>query len=413
MMNHPHIDEMDYVCNMIYTTFDLPVYAMNANGELLFEQSAAYIHHPMYFSEMEMLKPLFVTDDPHHFPVFRTTMFLENFFSITLRTERAFQGIIIVGPVLYSTLHEESLTGMLNELQLTNEKKRMSEYFEALPVINQLKVISISKLMHYMIYKMKLDTVEILRQNELLHTKAIEIEHLHVHISGSGQQHRFHANSILEKKIYQSIAKGRKEELTAALTAYPEKGIFGKLSRTSSSRNSKNLAIAAITLGTRAAVQGGLHPEIAYTLSDLYIQNLEELKDSRSITQFANSALHDFAERVLKHREQKYSKPINACKNYIFSHLYDEIKLADLAEMTVMNPSYLSALFKKEVGTTISEYIQRTKIEEAKSLIDYTTYTLSDICTLLNFHDQSHFTKTFKKFVGLTPGEYKNRTERL
>ncbi|MCP3772186.1 helix-turn-helix domain-containing protein [Paenibacillus sp. MZ04-78.2] len=412
-MNHPHIDELDYICNMIYTTFDLPVYTMNANGELLFEQSAAYIHHPMYFSKMEMLKPLFVTDDPHHFPVFRTTTFLENFFSISLRTEGAFQGMIIVGPVLYSTLHEESLTGMLNELQLTKEKKRMSEYYAALPVINQLKVISISKLMHYMIYQMKLDTVEILQQNELLHTEAIEIEHLHVHISGSGQHHRFHESSILEKKVYQSIAEGRKEELTAALTAYPEKGILGKLSRTSSSRSNKNLAIAAITLGTRAAVQGGLHPEIAYTLSDLYIQNLEELKDSRTIDQFTNSALHDFAERVQKHREQKYSKPINACKNYIFSHLYDEIKLTDLAEMTVMNPSYLSALFKKEVGTTIKQYIQRTKIEEAKSLIDYTTYTLADICTLLNFHDQSHFTKTFKKFIGLTPGEYKNRIESL
>ncbi|MCR8846405.1 helix-turn-helix domain-containing protein [Paenibacillus sp. SC116] len=407
-MNQLNINEMEYVCNMIYTTFNLPVYALNLNGEILFEYSATYIHNPMYSSKMDMLKPQFLTNNPHEFPVFKTTIFMENFFTITWKDEGICKGIIIVGPVLYSTLNEESLTGMLNDLHLYKEE-RMREYYAALPVINQLKFTNISRLMHYMIYNGTLDTVEILQQNELLHSEAIEMEQPQVHISENRQHHKFHASPIMEKKVYQCIERGRKEELIVAINSLSETGIFGNLSRTSYVRSSKNLGIGAITMATRAAVQGGLHPEIAYTLSDLYIQNLEEIKDSRTINQFMISALYDFADRVEKNREQKYSRPINACKYYIFTHLYDEIKLADLAEVSAMNPSYLSTLFKKEVGISLSEYILRAKIEEAMSLIDYTQHSLSDIYTLLNFHDQSHFTKTFKKFVGLTPREYKNR----
>ncbi len=61
-----------------------------------------------------------------------------------------------------------------------------------------------------------------------------------------------------------------------------------------------------------------------------------------------------------------------------------------------MNSDYLSILFKKEVGISLSEYIQRERIEEAKKLLTFTTYSLSDICASLNFTDQSYFTKIFK-----------------
>ena len=61
-----------------------------------------------------------------------------------------------------------------------------------------------------------------------------------------------------------------------------------------------------------------------------------------------------------------------------------------------MNSDYLSILFKKEVGISLIEYIQRERIEEAKKLLTFTTYPLSDICASLNFSDQSYFTKIFK-----------------
>lgn len=105
---------------------------------------------------------------------------------------------------------------------------------------------------------------------------------------------------------------------------------------------------------------------------------------------------------------QQHSKPINECQNYIFTHLYGDITLTILAEIVTLNPSYLSSLFKKEVGISLNEYIQRAKVDESKKLMTYTRHSISEISTLLNFHDQSHFTKIFKKHTGISPKQFKN-----
>lgn len=59
------------------------------------------------------------------------------------------------------------------------------------------------------------------------------------------------------------------------------------------------------------------------------------------------------------------------------------------------------------MGISLSEYIQKERVEEAKKILTLTTYSLVDICTWLNFNDQSYFTKVFKKFTSMTPKQYR------
>lgn len=84
----------------------------------------------------------------------------------------------------------------------------------------------------------------------------------------------------------------------------------------------------------------------------------------------------------------------------IANHLYGDITLERLAECTNLSPNYLSSLFKKEVELTISDYVQRERIEEAKRLLTLTDYPITDIAAWLNFNDQSYFNKVFKKWNG-------------
>src|SRR5690625_7489567 len=88
--------------------------------------------------------------------------------------------------------------------------------------------------------------------------------------------------------------------------------------------------------------------------------------------------------------------PITICYNYIFNNIYEDITLNKLAEVVQLHPNYLSSLFKKETGITLSEYILQTKVEEAKTLLQFTNYSISNIYTLLHFYDHTHFTKVFK-----------------
>ena len=69
---------------------------------------------------------------------------------------------------------------------------------------------------------------------------------------------------------------------------------------------------------------------------------------------------------------------------------------------------YLSALFKKENGITLSDYIASEKVKEACHMLEYTDKSILEISTALGFSSQSHFTKVFKKIKGVTPKSIRN-----
>ncbi|PGB05242.1 helix-turn-helix domain-containing protein, partial [Bacillus toyonensis] len=330
------------------------------------------------------------------------------FFAIHLRLNDQISGNIIVGPVLYSRLSETSINGIVNDLQLKINKEEMIRYYRSLPVLNNMSFLNVSLVLYYMLYQKQLDIADILQKNMLIKKAEFEIEQPDVHISEQRQSTLTHIDPLAERKIFECIKQGKKEELIKNLRRLPESGELGVLSKTSHLRSQKNSAIAAITLATRSAIEGGVFPEIAYTISDLFIQKLEEIHKNEAIPPFLENALLEFAERVKNSTVQQHSKHINVCQNYIFTHLYGDITLNILAEIVTLNPSYLSSLFKKEVGISLNEYIQRAKVDESKKLMTYTRHSISEISTVLNFHDQSHFTKVFKKHTGISPKQFKN-----
>ncbi|WIY59474.1 helix-turn-helix domain-containing protein [Bacillus arachidis] len=407
-MNFSKLEDLYYICKLVFDMYKIPIFFLDKKGDVAFELSRNFQHNPLYTSKEEIFRQLFKEENFYRFPVLRETSCLENYFSINLRSNDQLSGNIIVGPVLYSRLSEVSIKGIINDLHLKINKDEMVRYYHSLPVLSNLNFLNLSMVLYYMLYQQKLDMVDILQKNMLLEKEKFEVEQPDICISEHRQNLLTHVDPLAEKKIFACIKEGKKEDLIQSLRGLSEEGNLGVLSKTSHLRSQKNSAIAAITLATRAAVDGGLFPEIAYTLSDLLIQNLEEIKESKAIIPFLENALLEFSERVKNGKLQKYSKPINACQNYIFTHLYEDIRLSHLAKIAALNSSYLSFLFKKEVGISVSEYIQRAKIDEAKSLMTYTRHSLSEISTLLNFHDQSHFTKVFKKHTGVSPKQFKN-----
>jgi YSIRK-targeted surface antigen transcriptional regulator len=395
------MENIEYVCKLLFTTYKIPIYFVNTHGILVFEFTVGNQPNPFYSSKMDILEQLMAEDCP--FPLFRSTTNLENFFSISVP-----DGKILAGPVLYSKLPIDTINGLINDLQHHINKELAYQYYQSLPVLSQIHFMNMSMVLYYMLFQKQLDLVDISQQNQQLEKVQIQLEQPDVQIAIRRQNTLVHHDPLSEKKIFDCIRSGKKEDMLHHLRALSETGEPGVLSKKSYLRSQKNLAIAAITLATRAAVDGGLYPEIAYTLSDLFIQNVEELHDRMAVDRLVENALLEFTERVGKSKTHMYSKPVYVCQNHIFTHLYEELTLPHLAEAAMINPNYLSALFKKEVGISISEYIQRAKVEEAKTLITYTSHPLTEISSLLNFHDQSHFTKVFKKFAGVTPKQFKS-----
>lgn len=203
----------------------------------------------------------------------------------------------------------------------------------------------------------------------------------------------------------QYVSEGNTTALMDFLLKHPPDGALG-LHSNNPLRNQKNLFISFVPMISHAAIEGGLDWELALSLSDYYIQSVEGLVTIKDIMELTIKVLYDYSNRVNQLKQQNHSKIIRKCENYIFKHLFEKISLNQLAENVNMNASYLSDLFKRELGLSITEYILRMRIEEAKRQMVSTDHTLADIYESLCFHDQSHFTKVFKKIVGVTPKKY-------
>ena len=80
-----------------------------------------------------------------------------------------------------------------------------------------------------------------------------------------------------------------------------------------------------------------------------------------------------------------------------------------LAEYTGLSESYLSRVFKQNLGISISDYIREKKIEKATHLLRYSDKSIIDIANYLSFSSQSHFIQTFENFTGMTPKKYRNK----
>lgn len=181
-------------------------------------------------------------------------------------------------------------------------------------------------------------------------------------------------------------------------------------------RHHKNLAIVLIVLSCRSAIEGGLSSELAFSLSDSYIRQVEECHDTVSPMQLARSVEFHYASMVHELKEQKKGasseKPnphITQCKNYIYSHLHQKLTVREIADDLNINADYLSSLFKQHEGIPLSQYIMNEKINRAKNMVTYSGYTFLEIAMYLGFTSQSHLGSHFKKITGYTLKQYQDK----
>lgn len=97
---------------------------------------------------------------------------------------------------------------------------------------------------------------------------------------------------------------------------------------------------------------------------------------------------------------------------YIEEHVAEELSREDIAAHVYLNAAYLSRLFKKETGQSLTDYITELRISKVKPLLASTNEKISDIAVSVGFCNFSHFTKVFKKMTGMTPNEYRKNYQR-
>ena len=94
---------------------------------------------------------------------------------------------------------------------------------------------------------------------------------------------------------------------------------------------------------------------------------------------------------------------------YLFKnvHYNEDINLETIANIVHLNPSYFSSIFKKEVGVSFSNYLNKIRIEQSKLLLKNTDSSIVEIALEVGFEDQSYFSKVFKNLTKMTPKQYR------
>jgi AraC-type DNA-binding domain-containing proteins len=131
-------------------------------------------------------------------------------------------------------------------------------------------------------------------------------------------------------------------------------------------------------------------------------------KDILTLTYLAELLIiiNDIFYNTKKANPEPLSGVLSDIMSYIDSNLSTSLSLEGIAKHLAIDKYYLSHLFKKQTGSSLYHYILTKKISLAKKLL-IGGYTVMDTCYYAGFNDYNNFFRTFKKYTGYSPGEYK------
>ncbi|MBD5460720.1 MAG: helix-turn-helix transcriptional regulator [Lachnospiraceae bacterium] len=234
-------------------------------------------------------------------------------------------------------------------------------------------------------------------------------------LSQSENDRQHGSGIIFENRLMEIVKSGDVEAMKEAMSGnVPDVGYMGEMS-TDSHKQMEYVLVIILTLITRAAVDGGMNPEEAYALGDVYLRQIEGCShNTGALTMLGIKAQVDFTEKVKTAKEQKSRfLYVDKCKDYIARNLRKDIKVSDIAPAIGISRTYLTHKFSELEGMTIQQYILKERCEHAANLLMYSDYSIAIISEYFCFASQSHFGSCFKRFYGMTPKEYRLLNSRI
>ncbi len=211
-------------------------------------------------------------------------------------------------------------------------------------------------------------------------------------------------NYRFENQCMQAVSQGNYNLVDQLLT---RGNVIRPIPRmTNTMRDYKNYLVIFNTLLRKAAEQGAVHPVYLDELSSKFAKEIEELT---SVDEhfLAKEMLQKYCLLVKNHSVKGHSPVIQKALNQISLDLTGDLSLKNLSEKFSISAGYLSTLFKKEVGMTLTDYVNKKRIDHAVLLLSSTNLQIQTISSYCGINDVNYFTRTFKKLKGMTPKKYR------
>ena len=210
----------------------------------------------------------------------------------------------------------------------------------------------------------------------------------------------------LENKFLQAVSQGLHHKAELLINNMTTQQLEQR--STDPLRNYQNYCIIMNTLLRKAAENGSVHPIYTDRLSSDFAHKIETITSQAAGQKLQRDMIHKYCLLVKNHSMKGYTLPIQKVITKIDSDLTADLSLTALAKYINVNASYLSGLFKKETGTTLTEYVNKKRVEHGILLLNSTTLQIQTIAQYCGIPDVNYFTKLFKKYYNKTPKDYRN-----
>ena len=217
----------------------------------------------------------------------------------------------------------------------------------------------------------------------------------------------FHTSHEDESTPFYFMVNGETERMLELMRSLWKPEGTGKLSE-DPLQHARYIFVSTVTRACRFCIDAGMDSTDAFNASDLYIRKMDVMNNIDEIWALREDMMSFYSDSMRAlHRMMQLPRSVIRAIDYIDVHLHDKLSLEEIAEYADLSPAYLSDLFHRETGFTVSRFILVKRIETAKNILRYTDQTVAAIAENLAFSNASHFQRAFKKETGQTPNQYR------
>lgn len=170
----------------------------------------------------------------------------------------------------------------------------------------------------------------------------------------------------------------------------------------------KKRSIELMSQISRAIVEGGLDAKVSIMQMNDFHKKIKEIESTDEVFYYINEFITEQVENIFILSENKQLALLKSARKYINDNYNKNISLEDISNSISISSSYLSHLFKYNLNCTVNNYLTRVRIEKSIELMSVREFTIQEISKKVGFNNHGHFTKVFKKYIGVTPIRYRN-----